>query len=166
MLNNRQIQITLWYLNFYHGQINGKYNLQTKNACKNFQKSFELTQDGIWGIKTNTKAVSLIKEIQSKIGCTMIDGIVLYKTGETYEKTKQFQLLNNLEIDGIAGVQTRAKIFNNSKLTWDDFPHFKRSEFACKDKCGFDDENLKVVEILEDIRAHFGNHPVIITSRL
>lgn len=47
---------------------------------------------------------------------------------------------------------------------WSMYPHFKKQEFACKDKCGFMDENLKVVEILEEIRSHFGNKPVIITS--
>lgn len=66
----------------------------------------------------------------------------------------------------LLGVNTRAKIFNSQGLSWDNFPHFKRSEFACKDKCGFDDIDLKVVEILENIRAHFGNRPVIITSRM
>ena len=106
--------------------------------------------------------MSVVSDIQSKLGINPT-GIV---DSQTIEKTKQFQLRNNLLVDGIAGVKTRAKLFNNSVFTWDDFPHFKQSEFACKCGCGFKDEDLKVVEILENIRAYFGNKPVIITSRM
>jgi hypothetical protein len=69
-----------------------------------------------------------------------------------------------LTCDGIAGVNTRAKMKQSDARNWSMYPHFKKQEFACKDKCGFMDENLKVVEILEEIRSHFGNKPVIITS--
>ena len=63
------------------------------------------------------------------------------------------------------GIKTRAKIFQSvSSYSWDSFAHFKRSEFACRCGCGFDDEDLKVVEILEIIRKHFGGRPVIVTS--
>lgn len=41
--------------------------------------------------------------------------------------------------------------------------HFKRSEFACKCGCGFDDVNLKLIEVLEGVRNHF-NAPVYINS--
>ena len=52
----------------------------------------------------------------------------------------------------------------DTKLSWAQFPHFKQTEFACKDNCGFMDVNLQLVAILEKIRAHFGGKPVIITS--
>lgn len=82
------------------------------------------------------------------------------------DKTITYQKSVGLTPDGIAGVQTRAKLNQSATLRWSDFPHFKQSEFACKDHCGFDNENLKVVKILEEIRAHFGGKPVIITSRM
>lgn len=47
--------------------------------------------------------------------------------------------------------------------------HFKRSEFACKDGCGLGlndgDVNPELVEVLEDVREHFGK-PVVINSGL
>lgn len=91
----------------------------------------------------------------------MIDGIV---GDETVRKIGEYQKLHNLTVDYIAGVQTRATMSQDAARSWSMFPHFQPSEFACKDKCGFMNENLKVVEILEDIRSHFGNRPVIITS--
>ena len=42
-------------------------------------------------------------------------------------------------------------------------PHFKRSEFACKCGCGFDDISTAVVENLELIRNILGK-PLVITS--
>lgn len=41
--------------------------------------------------------------------------------------------------------------------------HFSRSEFACKDGCGFATVDVKLLELLEVIRKHF-NKPVTITS--
>lgn len=69
MLNNKQVQINLKFLNFYKGVINGKLkSLSCKSSIKNFQKSFELTQDGIWGVNSNNKCIEVIKDIQKKIG--------------------------------------------------------------------------------------------------
>lgn len=42
-------------------------------------------------------------------------------------------------------------------------PHFKRSEFACRDGCGFDTVDHATLEILEAVRVAFGA-PVIVTS--
>lgn len=75
MLSNKQVQTNLHYLGFYNGKING--NLKScRSSIKSFQKSFELTRDGIWGTNSNAKCVEIVKSIQKKIGCTMIDGIV------------------------------------------------------------------------------------------
>jgi uncharacterized protein YcbK (DUF882 family) len=41
--------------------------------------------------------------------------------------------------------------------------HFNRSEFACKCGCGFDTVDYELVNLLEDIREHFGQ-PVYINS--
>jgi len=42
-------------------------------------------------------------------------------------------------------------------------PHFKRAEFACQCGCGFDTVDHQTLEILEAVRAHFGQ-PVRVTS--
>lgn len=41
--------------------------------------------------------------------------------------------------------------------------NFKRSEFACRCGCGFDTVDAKLLEVLEDVRVHFGK-PIVITS--
>lgn len=33
--------------------------------------------------------------------------------------------------------------------------HFSRAEFACRCRCGFDEINPRLVEILEEVRNHF-----------
>lgn len=80
---------------------------------------------------------------------------------ETITKTKQYQLKHNLVVDGIAGVKTRASLYNSG--TWN-FPHFKRKEFTCNCGCGFDNIDPTIVSILEDIRSHFGDKPIVVTS--
>jgi len=40
-------------------------------------------------------------------------------------------------------------------------PHFKRHEFSCKCGCGFDTADVRLVNILEDLRVHFGESVVI-----
>lgn len=161
MLTVKQIQRNLWFLGFFNHKIDGKYGFLTKQAVKSFQKSFELTRDGIWGQNSNAKCIQVVKDIQKKVGCSLIDGIV---GAETITKTKSYQRLVGLTVDGIAGVQTRAKLNQTASMSWRDFPHFQRREFACRCGCGYDNENLKVVKILEDIRTHFGGKPVIVTS--
>lgn len=41
--------------------------------------------------------------------------------------------------------------------------HFSRSEFACKDNCGFDTVDAELITILEDLREKF-DRPVRINS--
>ena len=41
--------------------------------------------------------------------------------------------------------------------------HFTRDEFACKCGCGFDTVDTELINILEQVRKHFGK-PVIISS--
>jgi len=41
--------------------------------------------------------------------------------------------------------------------------YFKRSEFACHCSCGFDTVDARLVEILTEVREHFGL-PVVINS--
>lgn len=42
--------------------------------------------------------------------------------------------------------------------------HFKRYEFACKCGCGFAAMDEELIKCLEDVRSHFGDSPVMITS--
>lgn len=106
----------------------------------------------------NADIKQIVKDIQVKLHCNMLDGLA---GNETITKTKQYQSKHNLVVDGIAGVKTRACLYNNSN--WE-FPHFKRKEFTCKCGCGFDNIDYSIVSILEDIRSHFGNKPIIVTS--
>ena len=41
--------------------------------------------------------------------------------------------------------------------------HFNREEFACKCGCGYDTVDTKLIEVLENVREHFGE-AVVITS--
>lgn len=100
--------------------------------------------------------------VQIYIRCEKIDGLVGV---HTISKLKEYQQNNNLQVDGICGIKTRLSLQNSvMPYNWSDFPHFKKSEFACGCGCGFDDIDLYLVSILEQIRSHFGDNPCIITS--
>ena len=159
MLNTKQVQMNLKFLNYYHDAIDGIQGKKTTKAIKDFQKDNCLSADGIYGTQTEGALVPIIKQIQIRVG-TEADGVA----GEnTIAKTKEYQNRNGLVIDGIAGEQTRGHMFPEAKITWDDIKYFKKSEFACKCGCGFDDINLKLVKILDQMREHYGR-PIIITS--
>lgn len=113
------------------------------------------------GLHSDTKCIEIVKDIQRKIGCDLIDGIA---GPETFSKTNRYQALVGLKVTSLADEQTRAKLNQTASLSWFNFPHFKKQEFACKCGCGYDNINLKVVKVLEDIRAHFGGKPLIVTS--
>ena len=42
--------------------------------------------------------------------------------------------------------------------------HFKRSEFACKDQCGFEAVDVELINILEKVRKNFGSIAINITN--
>ena len=160
MLNIKQRQANLQFLGFYFGQIDNIEGIKTKQAYKDFQKNYGLVVDGIYGINTDTKLIEVIKDIQGKIG-TAVDGIV---GTNTIAKCKEYQLKNGLTVDGVCGVNTRAKLNSIiTNLTWDDIKYFKKSEFDCKCGCGLNNIDLKLVNILDEIREYFGK-PCIITS--
>lgn len=48
----KQKQLLLTYLGYYVGDIDGKWGLLSKLACKSFQHDFGLTDDGVAGEKT------------------------------------------------------------------------------------------------------------------
>lgn len=42
--------------------------------------------------------------------------------------------------------------------------NFKRSEFACQCRCGFDTVDAELIAVLEKLRLALRNHPIKITS--
>lgn len=159
MLSVKQRQMDLNFLNYATGGIDGIEGAKTKAAYKAFQRDFGLVADGIYGNATNDKLVSVIKDIQAKLGANP-DGVA---GNETIQKCKDFQARNGLAVDGICGPATRNKL-NSGGISWDDIPHFKKEEMTCKCGCGQNNTDLRLMQILEQIRSHFGDRPVIITS--
>lgn len=161
-MNMKQLQMNLKFLNYYFGFIDGIKGAQTIQAIKEFQANNDLTVDGIAGQNTIDRIRDLIKRIQGIIG-TNQDGVA---GNNTIELCKQWQAKHGLAADGICGTKTREAMFNQPTPTpskWD-FPHFQKSEFACKCGCGYDTINYNLVNLLEDIRGHFGGNQLIITS--
>ena len=158
MLTITQRQSNLKFLGYYNGIVDGIELNLTKNAYILFQKDYNLTVDGIYGFVTDDKLTSIIKEIQSKLGTTP-DGVV---GPNTILKCKEYQLYHDLTPDGICGTKTIKKLYS-SNLSWDNIMHFKKSEMNCP-CCGMNNTDLNLMLILEKIREHFGNKPIIITS--
>lgn len=133
-------------------------NLKFLNCnIKSFQSLAHIKVDGIYGSMTDLALINYIKIVQEKLGCIQ-DG---YAGLTTENYCKKFQREHGLVADGICGVKTREKLFQVN--TWN-FPHFKKEEFNCKCGCKANNINYKVVQILEEIRSHFGGKPVIVTS--
>lgn len=158
MLNIKQRQMNLNFLNYATGGVDGIEGSKTKSAYRAFQRDFGLAVDGIYGVKTDAKLIEVIKNIQNKIGAT-VDGVA----GENSKgKCKEYQSKNGLAVDGICGIATRNRL-NNENLNWNNINHFKQSEFTCKCGCGLNRIDLRLVKILDEIREHY-NKPIIITS--
>lgn len=154
MLNIKQRQMNLKFLNFYKKGIDGIEGVGTKQAYKEFQKAYNLTVDGIYGAKTDNMLAEVIKSIQNKIGAN-VDGVV---GANTVAKCKEYQSKNGLTADGICGVNTRAKL---NAISWDNIKYFKQSEFTCKCGCGLNNIDLRLVQVLDNIREHFGQACVV-----
>ena len=159
MLNIKQRQMNLKFLNFYSGKVDGIEGIKTKEAYKKFQQEYGLVVDGIYGVNTDTKLIAVIKDIQTKIG-TVVDGVA---GDNTIAKCKEYQRNNGLAADGICGVNTRAKLNQKTDLNWDNIKYFKKSEFNCKCGCGLNNIDLRLVKILDEIREHY-NKPLVVTS--
>lgn len=128
MLNIKQRQMNLRFLGFYGGAIDGIVGNGTIGAIEEFQRNYGLAVDGIYGAKTDTKLIEVIKAEQVKLGVVA---------------------------DGIAGPNT-VNARDNKSLSWNDIKHFKPSEFTCKCGCGKNNINLKLVKILDEIREALG----------
>lgn len=134
MLNIKQRQMNLKFLGYYTKSIDGIEGVGTKQAYKDFQRANGLVVDGIYGNRTDTKLIEVIKEIQRSLGVAQ---------------------------DGVAGeITTRAR---NKNTSWDNIKHFKKNEFTCKCGCGMNNISIELVKVLEEIRNHFGQ-PCTVTS--
>ena len=159
----REKNLRIYYY-FYKGELDGIEGPLLKNAYGEFQKFTGLEVDYIYGQNTDNKLVSCIKYLQSllnKFGYGLVeDGLA----GEfTSNAVIDFQIKHGLEADGLAGPDTFAKL-QEGGITWDDIPHFKPSEMTCECGCGLNNTDLRLMQILEQIRSHFGDKPVYITS--
>lgn len=88
MLSHYYIQKNLKALNYYKGEIDeirGKLEIQ---ATKDFQHDFGLVVDGIFGEKTNAVMVQVIKECQTILQCSKIDGMWGNETETNYQQFK------------------------------------------------------------------------------
>lgn len=152
---------------YYMGRIDGIEGNGLKRAYLNFQRDNGLNADGIYGPATDTKLVQVIKNLQ-RLLCNKgyklsIDGLA----GDgTVQALKSFQSKNGLPVDGIAGMQTYAKL-NGGTPTPSPSPYkckyFKDSEFTCQCGCGLNLQKSGIKQIADQIREHFGR-PAIITS--
>lgn len=169
MLNTRQVQLNLkTYFYYYKGNIDGIKGNQTTEAIRNFQRNNGLIADGIYGNATNEQLLLVIRNCQAMLNgkgySLATDGIV---GNATINAIKDFQSKNGLAVDGIIGDATFRALTSPAptpSITWDDIPHFKPSEMTCKCGCGLNNTNLRLMQVLEQIRSHFGGKPVIITS--
>lgn len=159
MLNIRQRQMNLQFLNYNCGGIDGIEGQKTKQAYRNFQRDFECLIDGIYGPETDRRLISVIDDIQARVGAR-VDGVA---GNETIEKTKEWQRNHGLTPDGIAGAQTRNAMTNVTEITWDDIKYFGKNEMTCRCGCGLNNTDLRLMQIADGIREHFG-HPAVITS--
>lgn len=142
-----------------------------------FQKAFGLDADNIYGPQTDTKLISVVKQVQKKVKVKQ-DG--LYGTNTT-KAVKRFQSKNQLVADGKAGPKTRAKMgivatrpttttttTNKHSLPIEKSKYFKKGEFKCECRGRYCNGypvpiNPKLVWILEELRKYYGK-PITITS--
>ena len=181
MLSVKNYQSNLkYYYGFYTGSVDGKVGSKTTSAVKSYQKFKGLTQDGIYGSKTDSALIKDIKNLQTllnKNGAKLtVDGIV---GSSTVSAIKAFQKKKGLTVDGIAGANTikalggssaSSSSSSSSLINWNSVKYFKKSEFKCQ--CGGKycngypaDISPKLIDILEKLRAYFGK-PITITSGL
>lgn len=166
------------YFFYYKGSIDGVSGPQTIAAIKAYQSGQSLTADGLWGENTQKASESNARAIQQKL-CdagmkTDIDGII---GNDTVACLTRYQTAVGLTADGIMGVETYRKLFNDpsygaavtSQATGGISAHFNKSEFRCG--CGGrycngyngKEVSTSLLNILEKLRSYYGR-PIVITS--
>jgi peptidoglycan hydrolase-like protein with peptidoglycan-binding domain len=137
----RTLQQRLQLAGFYYGNPTGIFGPITEEAVKRFQKSYKLTVDGIVGKATLSKLPTLTDEngtTASQSQNTNQDTLSLGDRGEavrilqeqlikagflqsqpngyygsnTVDAINRFQKKNQLDADGIAGINTRSKLYS------------------------------------------------------
>ena len=141
VMNMTRLQMNLKFLGYYGGDIDGVKGPLTKTAIRNFKKEKGLAINDIADQTMIDCVRNIICDIQRKVGAT-VDGVA---GNETILKNEEYNR-------------------NQNEYSWNNVEHFKKSEFACKCGCGFDEIDLKLVKLLEDIREHFGGKPLYISS--
>ena len=82
----KQKQWQLWLLGYYDGNIDGKWGQLSKQATRDFQHTYGLVEDGIFGGATGATSMDVIRQLQK----ALTDG--------------------NMAIDGLAGMETSTAI--------------------------------------------------------
>lgn len=90
------LQSTLRKLNFYNGAIDGIFGFQTFTAVQNFQRTNNLTADGIVGPNTWN---SLMPYINGYLTYTIKSGDSLYNLANEYSTTIDAILYANPQLD-------------------------------------------------------------------
>lgn len=163
---------------YYKGNIDGIDGPQTIAAIKAYQSGQSLTADGLWGENTQKASESNARAVQQKL-CdagmkTDIDGII---GDDTVACLTRYQTAVGLTADGIMGVETYRKLFNDpsydaattTRNTGGISAHFNKTEFRCG--CGGrycngyngKEVSTSLLNILEKLRSYYGR-PIVITS--
>lgn len=166
------------YFFYYKGSVDGVSGPQTIAAIKAYQSGQSLTADGLWGENTQKASESNARAIQQKL-CdagmkTDIDGII---GNDTVACLTRYQTAVGLTADGIMGVETYRKLFNDpsygaattTRNTGGISAHFNKTEFRCG--CGGrycngyngKEVSTSLLNILEKLRSYYGR-PIVITS--
>lgn len=166
------------YFFYYKGSIDGISGPQTIAAIKAYQAGQSLTADGLWGENTQKASESNARAVQQKL-CdagmkTDIDGII---GNDTVSCLTRYQTAVGLTADGIMGVETYRKLFNDpsygaattTRNTGGISAHFSKTEFRCG--CGGrycngyngKEVSTSLLNILEKLRSYYGR-PIVITS--
>lgn len=119
MMTVKQYQRTLHnYYSYYNGKIDGVAGAQTKVAVKRFQRAVGLTQDGVFGAKTDSALKTRVKNLQNNLAhyygyySGSIDGII---GSGTISAIKRFQKGHNLTQDGIYGSSSHSRLTSQIK---------------------------------------------------
>jgi len=109
------IQNNLKMLGFGPISIDGIFGSETESAVKKFQKSYDLSADGIVGDITWSKLIDEIKNIQTALNThgynLTVDGVA---GPNTYNALIEFQKDNSLAADGIVGSKTRTALLKDN----------------------------------------------------
>lgn len=141
VMNMTRLQMNLKFLGYYGGDIDGNKGPLTKAAIRNFKEKKGLAINDIADQTMIDCIRNIICDIQRKVGAT-VDGVA---GNETILKNEEYNR-------------------NQNEYSWNNVEHFKKSEFACECGCGFDEVDLNLVKLLENIREHFGGKPLYISS--